>query len=91
MKKLLLILIALALTACDPATPEERAFRNKQIQEKAQQYDYQIVKLFTRDGCTLYRFNDQGHRVYYASCNGSTSHDYTCGKNETCEDHVETR
>lgn len=51
---------------------------------------YNVVKLFTNDGCTLYRFND-GRYVYYSDCRGGTHTTYSCGKGCTAHDDVETR
>jgi len=47
--------------------------------------DFKVEKLFTYEGCTVYRFLDD-RRVYYTNCQGSTQSD--CGKN--CEQTVTT-
>lgn len=44
-----------------------------------------VEKLFTKDGCTVYRFLD-GRRVYYVTCNSSeqpqiANWSESCGKN----------
>jgi hypothetical protein len=31
---------------------------------------YQVEFLFEHDGCKVYRFYDNGNRVYYTNCNG---------------------
>ena len=50
---------------------------------------YTVEKLFTYEGCTVYRFND--HRtVYYTNCNGETQSSHSCGKNCTATDNVST-
>lgn len=42
---------------------------------------FQVGKLFTVDGCTVYRFSDSGYR-YFTNCSGSTFGD-TGGKSPT--------
>lgn len=48
--------------------------------------DYRIDRLFTRDGCTVYRFIDRDYR-YFTRCDGAassgTSWSENCGKNCT--------
>lgn len=41
---------------------------------------FQVDKLFTVDGCTVYRFYDTGRR-YFTDCKGSTEWQESCGKN----------
>lgn len=47
--------------------------------------DFTVDRLFTHEGCTVYRFNDAGNHRYYANCGGSASTNWTesCGKNCT--------
>jgi hypothetical protein len=33
--------------------------------------DIQVDLLFVHDGCSVYRFEDSGHYVYYTVCDGS--------------------
>ena len=59
-------------------------------QKDAQQSEYtgagfRVEKLFTHEGCTVYRFHDD-RTVYYTNCKGSTQSN--CGKN--CEQTVDT-
>lgn len=49
-----------------------------------------IDKMFTHEGCTIYRFDDAGHYHYWADCRGSVSSTQTCGRNCTHEDGVPT-
>lgn len=44
-----------------------------------------VEKLFTHDGCTVYRFSDGSHSRYFARCGStaSTSWSESCGKNCT--------
>jgi hypothetical protein len=71
MKKLLIIIGALSLVACEKA-PEATV----------KQGEFVVERLFTNEGCTAYRFNDAGHFVYYTNCSGSTQSTVVkqCGK-----------
>lgn len=42
--------------------------------------DFEVGKLFTVDGCTLYRFEDGGRSHYFTNCSGSTSYTVSNGK-----------
>lgn len=46
---------------------------------------YQVERLFTYDGCIVYRFDDWGNPRYFTRCDGETSSDVSwresCGKN----------
>lgn len=35
--------------------------------------DFRVARLFTVDGCTAYRFYDNGRAIYYTDCKGSTN------------------
>lgn len=50
--------------------------------------DFEVDTLFTKDGCTVYRFMDGGSPRYFTNCKGSTSWRETCGKNCTREQGV---
>ena len=41
--------------------------------------DFQVDKLFTHEGCTVYRFNDVGYR-YFTNCKGAVEWVESCGK-----------
>lgn len=47
---------------------------------------YSVERLFTHDGCTVYRFLDYGDRRYFTRCDGAASAEVfwkeACGK--TC-------
>jgi hypothetical protein len=45
--------------------------------------EFVVDKLFTHEGCTVYRFNDGGNNRYFTNCQGSTSWRENCGKNCT--------
>lgn len=48
-------------------------------------------RLFTQDGCTVYRFLDAGRYHYFATCPGSSlSHHYSCGKGCSREESFPT-
>lgn len=49
-------------------------------------HDFKVEKLFTHEGCTVYRFDDT-RTVYYTNCQGSTQS--SCGKN--CQQTVDTK
>lgn len=42
---------------------------------------YQVDRLFTHEGCTVYRFEDGGFSRYFTNCRGSASWTESCGKN----------
>ena len=42
--------------------------------------EFVVDKLFTHEGCTVYRFNDGGNNRYYTNCQGSTNWTENCGK-----------
>lgn len=79
MKRTLLMLTVatLLLSACaKKALPvESNSSNNPEIR---------VDTLFTKDGCTMYRFYDAGYYRYYVRCTGavssSTLWNETCGK-----------
>lgn len=42
--------------------------------------DFEVDKLFTVDGCAVYRFSDAGHLRYFTNCSGSTAYSVSSGK-----------
>jgi len=42
--------------------------------------EFVVDKLFTHEGCTVYRFTDGGNNRYFTNCQGSTSWAEQCGK-----------
>jgi hypothetical protein len=78
MKLIIALLAIAALTACGGKPEETRAVG----------VDFQVDKLFTVDGCTVYRFGDAGYMRYFTNCSGSTSWQEPCGKNCTRETAV---
>lgn len=73
MKLLIAVLAVAALTACSKQAETSTAVG----------VDFQVDKLFTHEGCTVYRFSDGGHNRYFTNCSGSTNWTESCGKNCT--------
>lgn len=53
--------------------------------------NFEVERLFTNEGCTMYRFYDNGSYHYYASCKAGDSevierHSRSCGKGCTRHD-----
>lgn len=72
MKKLLLLLLPLILLAgCSGRALEEQSTGNP---------DFRVEKLFTVDGCTVYRFRDILAR-YFVNCSGGVEWEEVSGKN----------
>ena len=51
--------------------------------------EFVVDKLFTHEGCTVYRFNDGGNARYYTNCQGSTSWQRNCGKGCTRQEGID--
>ncbi|SCU75552.1 conserved exported hypothetical protein [Cupriavidus necator] len=73
MKLIAALLIAAALSACSGKAEESRSAG----------VDFKVDKLFTVDGCTVYRFTDSGAYRYFTNCSGSASWREACGKHCT--------
>ena len=69
MKALLAVLALTVLAGC--SKPAETS--------TAVGVEFTVDKLFTHEGCTVYRFYDGGTR-YFTNCQGSTSWTEQCGK-----------
>ena len=41
---------------------------------------FEVVKLFTADGCTVHRFTDDHRYIYFTNCSGSAHWSQHCGK-----------
>jgi len=82
---LALALAALALAGCERTPAEATAPAG---------VGFQVDRLFTHDGCTVYRFVDAGYSRYFARCAGAASSETTwresCGKNCTRSVNVPT-
>lgn len=70
MKTILAILALTLLSACGKPAETSTAVGK----------EFVVDKLFTHEGCTVYRFEDGGNKRYYTNCQGSTSWQESCGK-----------
>lgn len=62
MKKLLFVLIAATmLSGCEKVAPESTSSAGVNVR---------LDKLFEKDGCAMYRFEDGGRNIYWATCPG---------------------
>ena len=50
--------------------------------------DFQVDTLFTHEGCTVYRFHDEGRARYFTNCTGSTVYQQFHGKGQSYSDGV---
>lgn len=73
MKKLILVIV-LALVACSKR-PESTTKAG---------VDFTVDKLFTVDGCTVYRFGDGGETHYFTNCRGTTINRTSCDDKNNC-------
>lgn len=71
--KYIIILTALALTACGDKIPAESV-------AVINPAGYQVERLFEVDGCRVYRFRDQSYTRYFTNCSGTTEWQEGCGK-----------
>lgn len=73
--------LALALCSCTntPVATEQTSNTNMTAD-----------KLFTINGCTVYRFTDNGSYHYFTDCRGSTSSRIFCGKGCYRPDEIQT-
>lgn len=69
MTRMTIIAAMVALTGCE-----------KVSEVQIQSGEFNVERLFTVDGCTAYRFRDNGRAVYYTNCHGSTQSKYKSGK-----------
>jgi hypothetical protein len=75
-KTLLTGLFILTLLGCEKPPTERTQTTNP---------EFQVDTLFTKDGCTVYRFSDSGRNRYFVRCSTQASMhwDESCGKNCT--------
>ena len=72
-KALIGVLIAIAtLTGCEKASESTVVVGVGS--------DFKVDRLFTVDGCTAYRFYDNGRAIYYTNCKGATNSTRNSGK-----------
>lgn len=68
-------MIILLLVACYKEPVDRKATDNPEVP---------VEKLFTQDGCAVYRFEDGGRMHYFAKCENATAtamSTESCGKN----------
>lgn len=63
------IALALALLAALTGCAEKKAAEAS----SAAGVEFSVDRLFTHDGCTVYRFSDAGHLRYFTRCDGASS------------------
>lgn len=82
MKPTLSILFALTLlTSCG-------GYSGDPISVDTTSSKYEVQFLFEHEGCKVFKFYDNGQRVYYTNCDGSTSWEVTRGQGKhTTTDH----
>jgi len=72
----LLILVAFFISGCSKPAETVSSTSNPEVN---------VGKLFTYDGCTVYRFGDVGYSHYFVKCEGQNSSTSFrmryCGKN----------
>jgi hypothetical protein len=81
-----LLILAMLVAGCGEPAP---ALVSRQTDNQ----HFKVDKLFTQDGCTVYRFTDGGYRRYFARCEAATSSvqwSENCGKNCTRPGEVPT-
>jgi hypothetical protein len=71
--KTILALFVVALVGCSKPAETSTAVGR----------EFVVDKLFTHEGCTVYRFEDAGSKRYFTNCSGSTAWSESCGKNCT--------
>lgn len=76
MRVITLGLMLLALTGCQKEAEQSQAAGS----------NFKVDKLFTVDGCTVYRFMD-AHTVYFTNCSGSASYTYHQSNGKTSVQH----
>ena len=77
MNKLIIAFCALLLAGCNK-DPES-------VQRVGSSFE--VGRLFTTDGCTVYRFADGGRNVYFTNCTGSTSSSYQTSNGKYVNTH----
>lgn len=80
MKRLIIAALLLTLAGCERIEAESTTTVGNGAQ---------VSKLFTVDGCTVYRFVDDSHYRYFTNCHGTTTWQESCGNNCTRDVGVE--
>lgn len=71
MKALIVLSAVITLAGCQ---------KEAEFHQTAGTGGFNVEKLFTVEGCSVYRFKDY-RTVYYTNCSGSTQTQQSCGKN----------
>lgn len=71
MKALIVLLAVSTLTGCQKQAESTQAAGS----------GFNVEKLFTVEGCSVYRFRDAMRPIYYTNCKGATHTTESCGKN----------
>lgn len=71
-------LAALALSGCD--------IERETVEKTQQQGSWKVEKLFTVDGCSVYRFYDS-RWIYYSNCAGHAQYEYTTNTGKVSTTH----
>ena len=85
MKRLIILALAVAVSAC-----------TKQAMESSKpsgNSEFTVDKLFTQDGCTVYRFLDAGYHRYFVKCTSGdarTEWREGCGNNYCRQEEIPT-
>lgn len=73
-----ILILALSISSCSGSKSESKEqarirseSRSVREQEMASKRDYQIVKLFDHDGCTVYAYKAYGHWEEFFKCEQS--------------------
>lgn len=75
MKRLIILIMAIAASACTKQAMESSTPSGNS--------NFTVDKLFTQDGCTVYRFYDAGKRYFVKCTSGDARTEWReqCGKN----------
>lgn len=82
-KLILLILIVIGLSSCEEGKPQH-------ISVKESKESFDIEFLFEVDSIKVYRFNDDGHAVYFSNSQGRFDNEYTTGSGKHRRYHDQT-
>ena len=79
-KILLAMALGLALAAC------AQEGTGVPVDDTVGDASFNVQKLFTTEGCTVYRFHDSGRNHYFTNCTSTTTtQTESCGKNCTTQ------
>lgn len=73
MKRWCVSILIFSLIGCFPS-------RSALQEEKTDNKDFKVEKLFIVDGCKVYRFTDSMHYRYFTTCEGSVQYQVNQGK-----------